>query len=54
MEICDKGKEKIGSVCNPNYFTQPLSFCKGNELYKQALFEANSVMFKLKSEKSLS
>lgn len=47
MEICDEGKEKIGFACNPNYLTRPVSFCKGNLFYKQALLEANCVMFKL-------
>lgn len=28
MEICDKGKEKIGFQQNPNYLTQSIFFCK--------------------------
>ena len=41
------GRKKIGFPRNPNYLTQSISFCKGNQVYKQALFEANSVMFRL-------
>lgn len=48
MEICDKGKEKIGFQQNPNYLTQSIFFCKWNQVYRQALFDAdNSVMFRL-------
>lgn len=47
METCDKRKEKIGFPCNPSYLTQSLSFCKGNQVYKQALLEANRIMFRL-------
>ena len=48
MEICDTGKEKIGFAQNPNYLTQSIFFCKGNQVYRQALFDAdNSVMLRL-------
>lgn len=52
MEICDEEKEKIDFPWNPNYLTWTVSFCKGNQLYKQALFEANSVTFKLNEWKT--